>query len=100
MDLKGFLYQVLNSVSCQITIVPCSQAAFSLFFSLGGKICLFYSWVSFGVWKGKIDSAPVGYQWTSDPEKEMGRVGGRGGLRGSLALQTTSILTWVPLFGP
>ncbi len=45
-------------------------------FSLRGKICLFYSWVSFWVWKGKIDSAPVGCQWRSDPEKERGRRGG------------------------
>lgn len=45
-------------------------------FSLREKICLFYSWVSFWVWKGKIDSAPVGCQWRSDPEKERGRRGG------------------------
>lgn len=44
----------------------------------GEKICLFYSWLSFWVWKGKIDSAPVGYQWRSDPEKERGKKRGSG----------------------
>lgn len=50
----------------------CYAGCFLPFSHWGEKICLFYSWVSFGVWKGKIDSAPVGCQWRSDPEKERG----------------------------
>lgn len=48
-------------------------------FSLGGIICLFYSWVSIRIWKEETDSAPVGCQWMSDPEKELWERGVWGG---------------------